>query len=146
MPASPHLGSPNLFLKIQFWQGSTPLVPVTVPEHQRYWPHWGLGSCNPSKGSISIPAIPQGNCPCARLQHSPCPRLPGSKGLNLVLLHLFPSGMIPFFGSLSFLPLVAAPDLSEEDGDFDCCSIISLMRTIASITVSLSCAWHSSRL
>ena len=54
--------------------------------------------------------------------------------------------MIPFFGSLSFLPLVAVLDLSEEDGDFDCCSIINLMRIIASITVSLSCAWHSSRL
>ena len=78
MPASPQVGSPNLFLKIQFWH----LVPSTAPVHQKYWPHSGLGTCRPSKGSISISAIVQGSCPCARLQHSPCPRLPNSKGLN----------------------------------------------------------------
>ena len=74
----PTLDPSNLFLKIQFWH----LVPSTAPVHQKYWPHSGLGTCRPSKGSISISAIVQGSCPCARLQHSPCPRLPNSKGLN----------------------------------------------------------------
>ena len=85
MPASPHLGSPNLFLKIQFWH----LVPSTAPVHQKYWPHSGLDTCRPSKGSISISAIVQGSCPCARLQHSPCPRLPDSKSLNHEQLSAF---------------------------------------------------------
>ena len=51
----PTLDPSNLFLKIQFWH----LVPSTAPVHQKYWPHWGLDSCRPSKGSISISAIVQ---------------------------------------------------------------------------------------
>ena len=49
-----------------------------------------------------------------------------------------------FFGSLSFLPLVAVLDLSEEDGDFDFSSMISLMRNNVSLMFSSSGMEHSS--